>query len=95
MFTKAEMKQIDRQYFVVQKETLFHICLKSKNTEHIWDIESRSVFWGKRSLVVHHKHKETDPFHVQPGFHPRTVMEAQELIKNHDTWYLNGRKLSD
>ena len=85
------MKQIDRGYFIVQKETLFHIQLKSKNTKHIWDIESQSIFHNKRSLVIYHKHNESDPFHAQPKFHPRTIIEAQEMIKSHDKWHLNGR----
>lgn len=92
MFAKREMREIDRKYFKPILETAYHVQLKSKNTGHIWDIECRPTYGNYRSLVVYHKHKGTDPFHEQLGMHPKTISEAQELIKNHDKWHLNGRK---
>ena len=92
MFQKKEMNEIDRQYFEVKETKAYHIILKSKNCGHIWDIQSKETTWGKRSLVIYHKHKEADPFHEQAMMHPRTVTEAQELIKKHDKWHLEGRK---
>ncbi len=89
MFSKEELESIDREYFQVINGTSFHIIIKSKNTSHIWDIESQCIIPGKRSLVIHHKHKEEQPFHIQLNFHPKTVEEAQDLIKHHDTWQMN------
>ena len=91
MFTKEDFSDIDTVYFSVKSFTGYHIILKSKNTGHIWDIYYRP-FPGGHSLVIHHKHKEKDPFHQQPYFHPRTLEEAQDMIKKHDTWQLKGRK---
>lgn len=36
-------------------------------------------------------HKEDYPFHEQAKMHPKTIMEAQELIKSHDKWHLKNR----
>ena len=91
MFTKAELNHLDCDYFFVMLRSACRIQLKSKNTGHIWDLESNTVFYGKRSIIVHHKHKDTDCFHVQRGIHPKTIAEAQNMIKSHDEWHLNGR----
>ncbi len=40
-------------------------------------------------VLVYHKHKEQDPFHEQVGFHPKTIEEAEKLIKEHDIWQIN------
>ena len=61
------------------------IILKSNNTGHIWDITCQDNPRG-RSLIINHKHNETDPYHVQPQMHPQTITEAQEMIKKHDEW---------
>lgn len=92
MFEKDEFEKLDNQYFKIFQKTAFHIILMSKNTNHFWDIESKSLFYGQRAIVVHHKHKKEDNFHVQLRFHPRTIDEAQNLIIEHDLWHLNGRK---
>lgn len=92
MFNRQDIQGIDKSYFTVISVTAYYIELKSKNTKHIWIIYSRMLFWGKRSLIVYHKHRESDPPHIQLKFHPRNICEAQILIKNHDEWQLNGRK---
>lgn len=91
MFEKSEIKQIDKDYFKIIQATAYHIIIKSKNTKHTWDIYCRDGD-GFRSLVISHKHKDEQPFHEQAMMHPRTVIEAQELIKEHDNFQLNGRK---
>ncbi len=90
MFEKKDFINVDRKYFKVINETAYHLTLKSKNTGHTWDIECRENPTG-RSLIVNHKHKDSDPFHEQPWFHPRSIEEAQELIKSHDAWQIEGR----
>lgn len=92
MYTKKDFIQIDREYFEVICETCYHIQIKSKNTGHIWNIECRCPRPGVRSLIVKHKHKHTHAFHQQRYTHPRSILEAQEIIKAHDKWHLEGRK---
>ncbi len=93
MYEKNDFEQIDKEYFQVLTQTGYHIILKSKNTEHIWDIYCQEHSRG-RSLVINHKHNETEPFHVQRKYHPKTVEEAQKRIKKHDKWYLKGQELA-
>lgn len=88
MFSIEELKHVDKEYFEVISCTASHVQLKSKNTHHIWDIESQELTDGKVSILVHHKHSETYPYHVQPGFHPKSIKEAQEQIKKHDEWQM-------
>lgn len=89
MFEKKDFKALDRQYFNVIQTTAYHIILESNNTHHIWDIYCRD-YKDYRSLIISHKHTEEDPFHIQPGMHPRTVAAAQEMIKKHDEYYLSS-----
>jgi hypothetical protein len=93
MFTQKDYAQIDTEYFEVKTKTQYHIVLKSKNTGHFWDIEYRGRPGG-RSLLINHKHKESQPFHPQNRYHPRSVADAQRLIREHDVWQMNGRKSS-
>ncbi len=92
MFDTKEFENVDREYFEVINETCYHLTLKSCNTGHTWDIECRDNLNNTRSLVISHKHKDSYPFHIQPNFHPRSIEEAQEMFKAHDTWHLDGRK---
>ena len=91
MFTQKDISQIDRDYFVVNATTLYNICLVSKNTKHHWTIQPQTIN-GHRSLIVLHRHGKSGEFHVQPHFHPRSISQAQDLIKSHDRFQLNGRK---
>ena len=91
MFDKKDWEQIDKDYFDVIEVSSYHITLKSRPTGHSWDITCR-YHPGGRSLIILHRHKDSDPFHEQIRFHPSTVTQAQDLIKEHDTWVLNGKK---
>lgn len=91
MFTRNEFNEIDRKYFQVINETCYHLTLKSTTTGHTWNIMSLGNSKGK-NLIISHKHNDMDPFHVQPCFHPKSVIDAQNMIKDHDIWHLNGRK---
>lgn len=91
MFTKNELKKLDRAYFKVQTEVAYHIIVKSINTGHIWDIESVELYPGKRCIVINHKHNERDVFHRQLKMHPKSLVEAQNMIKCHDAWHLKER----
>ena len=91
MFTKSELNQIDQNYFNIINSSAFHIILESRNTKHIWDIYCGIGFRG-RSLEIYHKHHSSESFHRQKRMHPRTIFEAQTMIKSHDEWHINGRK---
>ncbi len=92
MFTRADVEKIDKAYFQIISTSSYHIILKSKNTGHSWDIQCKELFSGRQSLVIHHKHVDSDPFHDQLHLHPRTVIDAQRLIKEHDLFQMRGRK---
>ena len=91
MFNKKDLSQIDRVYFKVNAATCYNICLQSKNTKHHWIIQA-IMNNGFRSLIIHHRHGNIGEYHIQPRFHPRSVKQAQEMIKSHDLYQLNGRK---
>lgn len=92
MYSSKDFLLVDHNYFEIILLTNNHIQLKSKNTGHYWDIECQNPFYNVCSLVVHHKHKINQEFHIQKQAHPRTILDAQRLIKEHDMWHLNGRK---
>lgn len=89
MFTQKDFEEIDKRFQVVTKTGL-HIILKSL-TGHTWDIYSSDAGYGC-SLVISHKHNDSDPFHIQPNIHPRTVAEAMEYIRSHDRYEKDKRK---
>ena len=89
MFTLKDISQIDRDYFVVNATTLYNICLVSKNTKHHWTIQPQTIN-GHRSIIVLHRHGNSGEYHVQPYFHPSSILQAQELIKSHDRFQING-----
>lgn len=93
MFSKKETAQIDRKYFDVIHVTGYHIIVRSKNTGHYWDIESVELFFGKKIISIMHKHNREDTYHIQKRFHPRSVEEAQEMIKKHDDFHIRERVL--
>ena len=93
MFSVDEIQTIDQQYFNVKNTGCYQITLQSKNTRHIWNIRSQVLTLERgRSLVVYHKHKANQPYHIQKWFHPVTLVDAQKLIKSHDEWYLENKR---
>ena len=90
MFGKNDWDQIDNEYFKVIEASMYHITLKSNTTGHIWDIYCR-YYPGGRSIIVYHKHRDSDPFHKQKGYHPQTIAQAQDLIKDHDRYVMEGK----
>ncbi len=91
MFTKSDFAAIDRKYFTILQETCYYIELESRNTKHCWSIYSQQYTRSRPpSLVVRHKHVIADLYHYQK-FHPKTIIEAQKLIKEHDLRYISNR----
>jgi len=91
MFEKNEVNLLDCSYFEIIMTTGYHFVIKSKNTGHYWDVACKELFFGKRFLVVYHKHKLEDRFHIQKGLHPRSILEAQQQIKEHDIYHISHR----
>lgn len=90
MYSKRDFDQIDHNYFNVKAMNGYNICLQSKNSKHYWTIQCQE-FKNKRSLIVFHRHYSSGYFHVQSHYHPRTVEQAQDLIKEHDNFHLTVR----
>ena len=91
MFNINDFEKIDRLYFDVVFKTCYNIRIKSKNTGHFWSIYAKDLNDKYKSIEVWHQHRATDRPHLQPGFHPMSVKEAQELIKSHDKYVINVR----
>ena len=91
MFTQEDFSQINKDYFIIRITTPYNIHLISKNTKHHWVIQPQT-FNNCRILTVLHRHGQSGEFHIQPRFHPHSVDQAQELIKSHDKFQLNGRR---
>ncbi len=94
MFTFKDFQKIDTNYFTVLEQTAYNIILKSKNTGHTWALQDKSLDSTTRSLIVLHKHNDMDSFHVQPAYHPRTLLQFQKLVKKHDKYQLSKDKIS-
>ena len=90
MYSKKDFDQIDYNYFYVKTLNAYNICLQSKNSKHYWNIQCQEIK-NRRSLIVLHRHKNSGDFHIQPHYHPRTIEQAQDLIKEHDEFHLNVR----
>lgn len=93
MYKLDEIMGIDQDYFGIISIGSPNVILKSRNTGHIWCIQDRELIYGKiRSIVVYHKHREEKEFHIQKGFHPVNLSQAQDLIKEHDKWCIENRR---
>lgn len=92
MFEAKDFKKIDMKYFEIVSKTSYHIIIRSKNTKHYWDIAYVAVTIDRPQIAIFHKHKAEDAFHRQKNFNPRSVEDAQALIKDHDIFHLKREK---
>ena len=60
-------------------------------TQSIIGLFSVKSLKNRRSLIVFHRHDSSGYFHVQSHYHPRTIEQAQNLIKEHDNFHLTVR----
>lgn len=91
MFTQKDFAEIDADYFTILALTGLNICLCSKNTRHLWTIHLKELWPNNKSLEIYHQHNKSDKPHTQPNFHPKNVIEAQLLIKDHDLYQIEER----
>ena len=89
MFSKEELKSLDRKYFAVIAADEYDVTVMSRNTGHYWYIHN-SEYPGKGSCVIFHKHKALHPYH-QHG-RADTLRQAVRSIQGHDRWQMNGRR---
>ena len=85
MFSREELKEIDKDYFTVTAAHSFSVTVTSKNTLHEWHILSKEGK-GWKSCDVYHRHHHEDPFHFQE--HKPTLKEALHSIRQHDEYIL-------
>ena len=88
MFIIEELKNIDRTYFNVIHTGCFCVTLQSKNTKHCWHILHQQ-YPTFTSCKIWHKHKQSDPFHVQGN--ASTLGQALDKIQEHDYYHLYVR----
>lgn len=56
MFSKEELKSLDRKYFAVIAADEYDVTVMSRNTGHYWYIHNPE-YPGKGSCIIFHKHK--------------------------------------
>ncbi len=89
MFTIQELnKHIDNKYFNVFDKSAFTVTLQSKNTEHCWHLLQRECR-NHSIIIIYHTHHYGTEYHEQ--CHTRTLAQAIEFIKNHDSYQLKVR----
>lgn len=88
MFSKAEKRLIDKQYFEIIRETENFIEVKSKNTEHCWIIQ-KHLSECERKVFLYHKHSINDSYYHQ-HYKAYTVKQVVCSIKGHDEYVLKN-----
>lgn len=90
-FTKRELSLLRDPYFRILKETEQFVEVESLCTGHCWNIFKNSIEQHMKIMLYHKHSKEKQYYHRQQEC--RTVSEAVELIKNHDTYVLEQIRL--
>ena len=89
MFSKEELKSLDRGYFAVIAADEYDVTVMSRNTGHYRYIHN-AEYQGKGSCIIFHKHKASHPHH-QHG-RANTLRQAVRSIQGHDRWVINLRE---
>ena len=85
MIEPVDLVAIDSHYFDIIGTGDYNVTLRSWNTRHEWHILER-IANGHRIFVISHRHKHSDPFHMQ---RTRSSIDACcAYIKDHDEYYL-------
>ena len=85
MFTRKDLKLIDRGYFRVISAGCFGVTLQSRNILHCWYISSEEL-GSHRSCKIYHTHHEGTAMHEHG--HGRTIDACMEQIRSHDSYQL-------
>ena len=88
MFSKEELKSLDRKYFAVIAADEYDVTVMSRNTGHYWYIHNPE-YPETGSCVIFHKHKASHPYHQHGS--ADTLRQAVRRIKGHDKYQLYVR----
>lgn len=86
MFTRKEEQLLHDSYFSIIRETEQYVEVRSKNTGHCWNI-LKNTFEAKQHVILYHKHTEQAKYYHKHREY-RTVTEAIDQIKGHDSYIL-------
>lgn len=86
MFTKKDLKAVDRKYFNVFGAGCFTVTLQSRNTGHCWHIVLEE-YRHFTSCLIYHTHERGTPFHLHG--HGRDIQSCLKQIRSHDTYWLS------
>ena len=86
LFTNAEKRLIEKNYFIILRETEDYIEIKSKNTKHLWIIQKHS-FVDDKKIYLYHKHSEKNKYYHK-HWQCYTVRQCVGSIKNHDKYVI-------
>lgn len=90
MFTRKEEQLLHDSYFSIIRETEQYVEVRSKNTGHCWNI-LKNTFEAKQQVTLYHKHAEQTKYYHKHR-ECRTVMEAIDQIKDHDSYVLEQQE---
>ena len=86
MFSKEDLRSLDKKYFAVIIVDEYDVTVMSRNTGHYWYIHNPE-YLGKGICVIFHKHRASHPYH-QHG-RADTLRQAVRSIQGHDRWVIN------
>lgn len=89
MFSTAELKVLDPEYFSIIRMDDYDVSVMSKNTRHYWYIHNTG-YADESNVVVFHRHKSAHPYHLH--MRADSLKQAVRSIKGHDRWQMNGRR---
>lgn len=89
MFTKQDIRKLDKRYFHIVSTGAYGITLQSKSTRHYWYIMNQDYGFFSSCLIYHSHHGRTN-YHRHG--HAPTLQKAVDNIVSHDAFQLNGRK---
>lgn len=86
MFTRKEEQLFHDPYFSIIRETEQYVEVRSRNTGHCWNI-FKNTFEARQQVILYHKHTEQAKYYHKHR-ECRTVTEAIDQIKGHDSYIL-------
>lgn len=83
-FTPSQLRNLNRNYFIVYEASPFLIILKSKSTSHFW-----RIFPDKNHYSLLHSHQGDCNYHFQCNC--KSLEVAIKKIRQHDRYQLTYR----
>ena len=92
-FTRKERALLNDPYFQVLRETDQFIEVESVNTKHCWYVFKNTIEQHV-TITLYHKHSRSKPYYHKQKV-CRTVTEAVEVAKSHDSYVLEQLRLKE